>query len=745
MKGIFKKNRKGFTLVELLATIAILAIVVGLVIYVAIGAINEGKKKTYQTTIKNVETNASSYLTENAKRLFFLSLESDSDNEYQCVTVKNLMDTGFLDKKTLESKVSNDKTVNPNDYVYVERNGKTKAIIKTVYDNDKYAALCGKAVLAIGDIKFDFEPDLNTYSTYKNIEITYKLKNANDVQTLNEYLKEYLYSGEYIDGGWNSGDIRKIKVTSNGKLTASISHNGENIAIKEEEIKTIDLEGPVIIHNYIGDATVKKTVTIPLNIKDAKSGLDKTSVTVDDFNVTIGGILVTDIQLKAISDNGNCNLIVNNLDLAGELVITINKDKIKDKLGNGNEAVILKPGVTFDNTYKVSLDGNGGTINPTSMIVTYNKPYGTLPTGSRTGFSLGGFYTAKTGGTEITSSTVVTTSNDHTLYARWIGNELVFNDQSLGNGTSGTAFTSSAFTGASNGTGNYTYTIKSGAPSGATISTANRTISFPNTATAGTYEVVVLASDTVSNKTKEAKMTIVIKPKPTNTPTKKPTNTPTRKPTNTATKKPNTTTKKPNTTTKKPTTKKPTTKKPTTKKPTTKKPTTKKPTTKKTSGGGTGSCFPAGTKVATMMGYKNIEDIRFGDIILTYNEETGKNEYQRVMRLLVSKLNSVKEKNQKLHTLTFDDNSNIMVSANHSFYIMRNNQIHWISAHDIVLGDYVRYADGTYHMVTNNVSEELHETIYNLVVDKNHNYYVGDQKILVHNAVYFKSNVYVTA
>ena len=30
------------------------------------------------------------------------------------------------------------------------------------------------------------------------------------------------------------------------------------------------------------------------------------------------------------NDNGNYNLIVNNLDLAGELIITINKDRIED-------------------------------------------------------------------------------------------------------------------------------------------------------------------------------------------------------------------------------------------------------------------------------------------------------------------------------------------------------------------------------------------------------------------------------
>ena len=91
-----------------------------------------------------------------------------------------------------------------------------------------------------------------------------------------------------------------------------------------------------------------------------------------------------------------------------------------------------------------------------------------------------------------------------------VANELTFANQTLSSGTYGTAYTSGAFTTASNGTGTYTYAIKSGAPSGATISSANRTISFTNSTAAGTYNVVVTATDSNSGKTKDATMTIVI-------------------------------------------------------------------------------------------------------------------------------------------------------------------------------------------------------------------------------------------
>ena len=52
-------------------------------------------------------------------------------------------------------------------------------------------------------------------------------------------------------------------------------------------------------------------------------------------------------------------------------------------------------------TYKISFDGNGGS-DGTEITVTFDKPYGTLPSSSRKGYSFAGWYTAKSGGTRIT-------------------------------------------------------------------------------------------------------------------------------------------------------------------------------------------------------------------------------------------------------------------------------------------------------------------------------------------------------
>ena len=57
---------------------------------------------------------------------------------------------------------------------------------------------------------------------------------------------------------------------------------------------------------------------------------------------------------------------------------------------------------------------------PESIVVTYQEPYGELPTLTRTGYIFNGWALEKAGDTEITSDFTVNVAEDHTLYAQWI-------------------------------------------------------------------------------------------------------------------------------------------------------------------------------------------------------------------------------------------------------------------------------------------------------------------------------------
>lgn len=67
----------------------------------------------------------------------------------------------------------------------------------------------------------------------------------------------------------------------------------------------------------------------------------------------------------------------------------------------------------------VSFNANGGSVETLSKTVNSGEAYGTLPTPTRTGYNFTGWYTALSGGTEVTPETVFSGSEDVVLYARW--------------------------------------------------------------------------------------------------------------------------------------------------------------------------------------------------------------------------------------------------------------------------------------------------------------------------------------
>lgn len=86
-----------------------------------------------------------------------------------------------------------------------------------------------------------------------------------------------------------------------------------------------------------------------------------------------------------------------------------------DALGNSGKSV----NTTYIANTTVKFNANGGSTSTTSKTVTYGNTYGTLPTPTKSGYNFNGWYTASSGGSKVTSSTSVTATRDHTLYAQW--------------------------------------------------------------------------------------------------------------------------------------------------------------------------------------------------------------------------------------------------------------------------------------------------------------------------------------
>jgi len=85
----------------------------------------------------------------------------------------------------------------------------------------------------------------------------------------------------------------------------------------------------------------------------------------------------------------------------------------------------------YATTYTLNYDANGGSVSPSSKTVTYSSTYGTLPTPTRSGYSFNGWFTATTGGAQVTSTTTYNTASDSTIFAQWTASIPVFSDQSI--------------------------------------------------------------------------------------------------------------------------------------------------------------------------------------------------------------------------------------------------------------------------------------------------------------------------
>jgi len=139
-------------------------------------------------------------------------------------------------------------------------------------------------------------------------------------------------------------------------------------------------------------------------------------------------------------------------------------------------------------------------------------------------------------------------------------------------------------------------------------------------------------------------------------------------------------------------------------------------------------CFVKGTPIRTIDGLVPIEDIKVGDLVLSYNEKTKEFEYKPVANIfsgIKSDIVKIKIEGEKLLTTTTE----------HPFYVKKKDgDGEWLTAAELKKGYKVLRPDGKWTPITK-VSRETKPTkVYNFEVEKNHNYFVGDFGILVHNS-----------
>ena len=143
-----------------------------------------------------------------------------------------------------------------------------------------------------------------------------------------------------------------------------------------------------------------------------------------------------------------------------------------------------------------------------------------------------------------------------------------------------------------------------------------------------------------------------------------------------------------------------------------------------TGGATSKACFVAGTAVLASTGYVAIENIKAGDYVWAWDEETGDTALKQVVETYIN------ETTELVHV--YVNGEEIVTTPTHPFYSPVKG---WTSAIHLRAGDILVLVNGEY-VIVEQVQHELLEApipVYNFQVEGYHTYYVSNCAVLVHN------------
>lgn len=376
MLSIFKsennKNNKGFTLVELMAILIIMVLVVTIVVTRAINIIKSSKEKSYNVTVKNIENVASGYATENYMKHVWIDSELDNNKQYFCVSVGDLIDTGFLKNDVLDSYIAQDQLVSKENYIYLERNKTTKTVVRNLlinYYDEKYEDYCSDYNTGV-DIEFIEEP--TGWAREKKVKINYRIFNLKNI--ISDYKYKYYFDSsknkdwEVFDNFLENDEINNI--TSNGVVKAYVKSTDLNV-VKEYTIDKIDrvapkieltLDNKSVEESKILGKTYAKSRNVSISLVDNGSGLKKGSYVIKyewSLNSKTCNELANSVVID-VSDNGvkkvSKNINISNNTGIGKLYVC--GENITDIVTNVRDNKIEIIDMYLDNIKPVISIGN---------------------------------------------------------------------------------------------------------------------------------------------------------------------------------------------------------------------------------------------------------------------------------------------------------------------------------------------------------------------------------------------------
>ena len=401
-------NKKGYTLIELLAVILIIGLILVLSTYGIIKAVKSSKEKVTTLSEKSIKEAAETYATEkNDDSSYWLDI-TDKENKYFCTTIEELMNKGLLDKKAESTKFKK------SDFVLVKKNKVTNVnskaeILTNDNNNDDYKVCSGNIV----NEKVTEYPKLDSGTSYTDeIEVPFTDANTNSNSTMTDKVCMY---------GDSTANIKEIGVIEGNTCKLQGLKQNEKYYLR---VCMKTSRGSYLCSNTESRSTLlvkKPTYTLSSNTLTIKyNNANINGEAKYYFKSTVKGTSNKEVQACTLSNNvftcdGNTTTIEKNTwyqSSSNQINIsytTTGKVKVTartvDKSNNYNESTkdftINKYTITF---IKEPADKiGGGTINITKSCyaISGQNCSITSPTIERKGYAIIGWNTNKNATTSI--------------------------------------------------------------------------------------------------------------------------------------------------------------------------------------------------------------------------------------------------------------------------------------------------------------------------------------------------------
>ena len=406
-----KLNRKGYTLIELLAVILIISLIITLSIFGIIKAINSSKEKAATLSEKSIKEAAETYATEkNDDNNYWLDI-TDKENKYFCITIEELMNKGLLDKKAnIESK-----DFDIHSYVLVKKNKVTMVNSKAeILTNDKAKSDGYKVCMGnIVNEEVTVYPKLGKSTSYTDeIHVKFTDATTNQSSTMSDKVCMYGDSSAniketgVIEGstcklqGLKQNEKYYLRVCMKTSRESYLCSNTESRNTKVIKKPTYTLSSNTLTIKYnnaniSGEAKYyfKSTVKGTSNINVNRCTLSNNIFTCDKPTTTN---IEKDTWYQSSSNQITSNQINISYTTTGKAKVTA---RTVDKSNNYNESTkdftINKYTITFNKGTADKIGGEASNIIKSCYAISGQSCSITSPTIEKTGYTIIGWNTNK--------------------------------------------------------------------------------------------------------------------------------------------------------------------------------------------------------------------------------------------------------------------------------------------------------------------------------------------------------------